>query len=107
MNQPAPVAPAEPAPAEQPPADASVPAKLHDDALKAEKHLESLATGLASAGAPDPVVKGISRMADAVRQVVKSLKDQSAGAPPPEPKQPKPTMDSATNDLASDLKSNR
>lgn len=87
-----------------PPADSSGPAKLHSQAVSAEKHLETLATGLASAGAPEAVVKGVGRMADAVRELVGSLNKQSAEAPPPEPK---PTMDSATDELASDLKSKR
>ena len=85
-------------------ADSTTPAKLHTHALQAEKHLEALATGLASANAPKPVVSGVSRMADAMRDVIKSLNQQAADAPPP---QPKPTIGSATDDLATELRANR
>lgn len=99
MNEPMPSAEAPPAAP-----DSKGPVKLHSHAVSAEKHLEALATGLAEAGAPKPVVSGVSRMADAMRDVIKSLNQQAADAPPPEPK---PTIGSATDELASDLQSKR
>ncbi len=63
--------------------------QLHTHALKAEEHLEQLATGIASVGADDATVKGISQMADACRQIASTL---AKGGTQPEPQ---PTTDDA------------
>lgn len=87
------------------------PEKLHQHAVAAEKHLEQLATGLGQAGAPDPAVKTVSQMADAVRKIVQSLAAAAQAQPAPEqeaaPAQQPQTMDSATNDMQAELKARR
>ncbi len=87
------------------------PEQLHEHASQAEQHLEQLATGLARIDADPQAVEAITKMAGVVRTVASSLakqglEGQRAEGQPPEP-QGQPTMDSATNDLQSDLKSRR
>lgn len=78
---------------------------LHSHAVKAEGELEQLATGLAQAGADQSTVQAVSKMAHVVRQIVQALgkgQEHTGDAAPPEQQpsqQPRPTMDSATNQL--------
>lgn len=70
--------------------DAPTAASLHDLALEAERNLEQLATGLASAGAEDNVVNAVSQMADATRKIASALgkgQEQTADSEPPAPEQ--------------------
>jgi uncharacterized membrane protein YccC len=83
------------------------PEKLHGYGVTAEKNLEQLATGLAQAGAPENVVKTVSQMAEACRTIIKGLAGAAQAAPAPEQQAAQPTMDSATNDMTSQLKANR
>lgn len=80
------------------------PEKLHGHAVAAEKHLEQLATGLASAGAPEGTVKTVSQMAEGVRSLVKALASAAQSAPAPEQQ---PTMDTATDDMMAEAKARR
>lgn len=78
------------------------PLEMHDVAVDAEDNLEQLATLMGKADAPEPVVKAVSSMAAAMRQIIKSM----AKAPTPEPveEEGRPTMDSATNELAANAR---
>lgn len=58
--------------------------QLHMYAITAEKNLEQLATGIATVGADDGTIKGISQMADACRQIAVKLA-QGGNAQAPEP----------------------
>jgi hypothetical protein len=78
------------------------PYKLHDDAIKASALLENIATGLGHAGAPEKTTASFTKMADACRSLASAM--SRAPAPPEKPSEgppPRETMDSATNDLAS------
>lgn len=75
------------------PDDAAV--KLHEAAMSAEKSLEQLATGLGQMGAEPDAVKALGQMADAVRKIAQGL---AAPAAP----EPRPTIDSATDDMMAD-----
>ena len=76
-------------------------AELQDHAEQANEHLKALADGLGGVGAPDSIVKAVDEMASATGQII----DQLAG--PPADEQPKATMDSATNEMQGELKSER
>jgi hypothetical protein len=82
----------------------STPEKLHGYAVAAEKNLEQLATGLASAGAPEGTVKTVSQMAEGARSLVKALASAAQSAPAPEQQ---PTMDTATDDMMAEAKARR
>jgi hypothetical protein len=77
---------------------------LHEHAVQAESHLEQLATGLAKAGAADPVVKSVTQMASITRKIVSALgkgQEHTADTQPPAPQpdgQPR-TIGSATDEL--------
>lgn len=71
-------------------------AKLHDSAVKAEKELEALATGLAQAGADPGAVKAVTQMADVVRKMVGMMAKQAQAE---QPEAAKPTISSATDDM--------
>lgn len=73
------------------------PYDIHKCAMDAEKALEKLATELAAADVDRGVVKSIGDMADSVREVATQM--AHVPGPPAEP-EGRPTMDSATNDLA-------
>ncbi len=75
------------------------PEKLHGYAVAAEKNLEQLATGLASAGAPDNVTKTVTQMADGARKLVTALPGAAQAAPSPEQAQQPETIDSATDSM--------
>lgn len=80
-------------------------AQLHELAVDAEKNLEQLATGLAQAGANEAAVDALTSMAEAVRRIAKSLV-----APEPDPADAAdepPTMNSATDELTSQLAAKR
>lgn len=90
----------------------SSPDKLHAHALKAERELEQLATGLARAGADPAAVKATTQMADVCRRLAAGIAKQGlAGrqSAPPEPQQPQqpPTMDTAANQLQAQLQARR
>lgn len=82
-------------------------ADLHELALNAEKNLEQLATGLASAGAGDQTVQAVSAMADATRKIAAALgkgQEQTGdGEPPAQPEQPK-SFDQASQQMMADRK---
>lgn len=82
------------------------PMAMHEAALGAEKNLEKLATLMGKADAPDPVVKAVSSMADAMRQIISSMAKAPAPdtTPPPAAEGPRPTMQSATNELAANAR---
>lgn len=65
--------------------------QLHAHAMEAEKHLEQLATGIASVGADDNTVKAITQMADMCRQIAAKLAQGMKEEPPPA----RPTADEA------------
>jgi hypothetical protein len=73
--------------------------KMHALALQAEKALEGLATEMGRAQAPDQVVRAVGQMADAMRKILASMAKAPTPAPQAQPEQ-RPTMASATNDLA-------
>ncbi len=80
-------------------------AGLHEHAIEAGKHLEQLATGLASGGADPAAVDAVTSMAEATRRIAKSLV-----APAPDPADAAdepPTMNSATDELTSQLAAKR
>lgn len=76
------------------------PMKLHSEALAAEQHLEALATLMGKADAPDDIIKAVGSMASAMRKIIGAM--AKAPAPDTAPAAPagRPTMASATNDLA-------
>lgn len=79
------------------------PMEMHEHALQAEKHLEALATLMGKADAPEPVVKAVSGMADAMRKVVSSM--AKAPAPTPAAERPAPrSIGEATNELAANAR---
>ena len=82
------------------------PEKLHGCAVEAEKNLEELATGLAQAGAPEAATKAVTRIADAVRDIVKSLAGAAQAAPAPEQEQPE-TMDTAADGMMAEANAKR
>lgn len=86
------------------------PEQLHKFAVDAEQNVEKLATGLAQVGAPEPTVKTVSQIADALRTIAKSLASAAQAAPAPEPTpgpEPRHTMASATNDMMAEAKAQR
>lgn len=95
---PAPAAPPAGAPPSDPGSGAD-PYKLHDHAMRAEKELEALATGLAHSGAPKQVTAAFTKMADGCRTLAKTM---SRAPAPPAPKGAagSETMSSATDQLA-------
>jgi hypothetical protein len=107
VSQPAPQQPAAPAaPPSAPPAAGPSSSEggtysVHSCAQKAQAALEKLATELAHAGAPKNVTGTVSKMADAVGQIVDGTA-KAAPAPQPAPQQPH-TMDSAANSLVADV----
>src|SRR5687767_14384511 len=68
--------------------------ELHDHAVKAEGHIEKLATGLGQVGAPDETVNGLTKVAEILRQIGSGLAKGMKEAPPEEAH----TMDSAMED---------
>jgi len=56
---------------------------VHETAVSAEAAVEKLATQLGAAGAPPDTVKGVSQMADVLREIVKAVgaPDPAAGNP--------------------------
>ena len=66
---------------------------LHTHAMKAEEHIEQLATGIAAVGAPDEAVQALGQCADLVRKVATGLAKTMRDEPAPE--QPTPTTDEA------------
>lgn len=90
-----------------PPTDGGDVVKLHQEALQAEKHLETLATGLAKV-ADDKTVKAVQQMADVMRQLVQALAGKAhEAAPPAEPTDGSHTMASATDSMTNDLRAKR
>jgi hypothetical protein len=98
QQQAAPPAAPEPAgpPADGKPEDTY---KLHDCAVKAQTAVEKLATELAHAGAPRDVTNTLTKMADAIRQIV----THTGGKPEQAQPQPRHTMSSAANSLVADV----
>jgi hypothetical protein len=87
---------------------ANTPQDLHGLAVAAEKNLEQIATGLGQAGAPPAVIKTVTQMAEACRQLMKGLAGAAqASPPPPAAGQPPATIDSATNDMTAQLRAKR
>lgn len=84
---------------------------LHEHAVQAEKHLEQLATGLAKAGADEPTVQTVTKMADVARKLVSALgagQEETADNEGPaedraEPQPEQHTMGSATDALHRDM----
>jgi phosphoheptose isomerase len=70
--------------------------QLHTFAITAEKNLEQLATGIATVGADDNTIKGISQMADACRTIAVKLAQGGNAAPAHEAASPQPHP--STND---------
>lgn len=95
-------APAAPPRGQMGPKQGADPMKMHDHAIEASKHLEALATGLGQADAEPKVIDAITSMADTVRGIAKAM----AKAPAPAPKAPaaRPTMASATDELAANAR---
>ena len=60
---------------------------IHETAVSAEAAVEKLATQLGEAGAPEETIKGVTQMADVLREIVKAV-----GAP--DPTQPEPPAES-------------
>lgn len=84
--------------------------KIHSCALDAEKELEKLATYLAQAGVDNQIVDTVGGMADAMRQIAKSVgKPSKQGEAPVEQEAPqkRETMDTATNSLVDDVRARR
>lgn len=94
------------APATQPaaPSDGKSKYDVHGCAMKAQTALEKLATELAHDGAPKNVTGTVTKMADAVRQIVTYTAGQASPAPaaPAQAEQPH-TMSSAANSLVADV----
>lgn len=80
-------------------------AELHELAVDAEKNLEQLATGLASAGANPAAVDALTSMAEAVRRIAKSLVNPAAEGD--DAAEEPPTMNSATDELHAQLAAKR
>lgn len=84
---------------------------LHKDALGAEKHLESLATGLAHAGADKSVTDAVGKMAESMRKIVeamgKSQPPPAAEDTPPAQPAPRETMNSAADGMVNDIRAAR
>lgn len=85
--------------------DPQIVAQLHEHAVEAGKHLEQLSTGLAKEGGSEAAVDACTSMAEATRRIAKSLV-----APEPDPADvadEPPTMNSATDELTSQLAAKR
>ncbi len=80
------------------------PEDLHGIAAKAEKCLEKLATGLASAGADPQAVKAVEEMADVIHEVVVSLgKGQEATGDDEPPAEQPASFDQAAAETQADM----
>lgn len=88
-------------------ADPATGGSLHDLALQSEKDLEQLATGLASAGAPEELTKAVGQMADVMRKIVSALGQGQENTGDSEPPGPPKTFDEASNQMMADHKANQ
>lgn len=81
-------------------------AGLQEDAQAAIQALSRLSTGLAHAGAPPEVTKGIGQMLDALHQLSSSMGKVRSASPAPAQQGPD-TMDSAANSLVADVRAKK
>lgn len=98
--------PAGPAPAQAgpppPTGGGAKPYDIHKCAMDAQSALEKLNTELGKADAPPNVIKAVGGMADAIRRIADAMAQApSPGGNQPPPAQPRETMQTATNALAS------
>jgi len=66
---------------------------IHETAVSAEAAVEKLATQLGEAGAPDETIKGVTQMADVLREIVKAVGAPDPAGPPEGDEVPPGAMD--------------